>query len=307
MVEYMNVPGVASGVVILVLTLYGLFRARSYMEKFKTPALKRFSQAFTIGVFFYFIGSIGVIVDSISPRQLWMFMAAFFTIGTVLMLMATFRFLSRFKEAESSVVKTAPVELPPSRAPTKKGPLPSGGFTITEEHLGTIYPLFRASNGVMVISRTRELKKYPSSPDRHLWLSRLEVSGAVDPAKLHVIMEETLRFVRDRGGNVVVILDGLEYLLLHNDFRSVMKFLASLKDHLALSGSTLLILLEKGTLDEREYHIIVREFPPFDVKRALSKTENMALFGVLTNEGTVEENERGEGEEEGSGKGEEGA
>ncbi|WP_052696153.1 DUF835 domain-containing protein [Palaeococcus ferrophilus] len=262
-------------------------------------------------MFFYLLGSIGTIIDSLTPRKLWEVMATFFTIATIIVLLSTFRFLSKFEEAESSVVETeldsTLSRLPKAHVKNKKSGLPAGGFVVSEKNLEKVSPLLGTSNGVIVISRKKNLETYPVRPDKHLWLSRLEVQGAVDPAKLHVILEETLRFVRDREGNVVVIIDGLEYLLLHNDFRSVMKFLASLKDHLALTGSTLLIVLEKGTLDEKEYSIITREFPPLDVEELMIKTENMALFGALTKEGTVEEDERDKGEEVGSGEGKKGA
>lgn len=306
-----NLPGVIAGLILMSLALYGLFRAHQYMDKFKTPALRRFARNIAVGMFFYFLGSIGTVVDSLTPTRLWEIMATFFTLATALVMVSVFRFLSKFEEfktppAETELNKSLP-EIAPVKVETKKSGLPAGGFVVSEKKLEEISPLLETSNGLIVISRNKDFETYSGKPDKHLWLSRLEVQGAVDPTKLHVILEETLRFVRDRGGSIVVILDGLEYLLLHNDFRSVMKFLASLKDHLALAASSLLIVLDKGTLDEREYSIITREFPPLEVEELMAKTENIALFGALTRESMREENERGKGQETRSGEGKEGA
>ncbi len=84
---------------------------------------------------------------------------------------------------------------------------------------------------------------------------------------------------------MLVILDGLEHLLLYNDFRSVMKLLSALRDYMILTGSTLIVAIEEDTLQKTQLSILRRELPPFNIDKVLTDAERVALFGVISRGG----------------------
>ncbi|WP_456423422.1 DUF835 domain-containing protein [Thermococcus sp.] len=93
-----------------------------------------------------------------------------------------------------------------------------------------------------------------------VWVT--QVAGGVNPTALHVLYDVILRFVRDNPGSAVLI-DCVEYLLLYNDFRTVFKFLTSLKDHVVLQhGSGLVIFVDDLVLSEQEKALLLKEFEP---------------------------------------------
>ncbi|EEB73475.1 DUF835 domain-containing protein [Thermococcus sp. AM4] len=93
-----------------------------------------------------------------------------------------------------------------------------------------------------------------------IWVTQATDQG-VSPTKLHVIMEQALKFIRENP-NAVVLIDCLEYLLLYNDFPAVYKFLINLKDHLIPAGAALIVIVDESALDERQRALLLREFEP---------------------------------------------
>ncbi|ASJ06001.1 hypothetical protein A3L08_00965 [Thermococcus pacificus] len=161
------------------------------------------------------------------------------------------------------------------------------------------------------------VKKSGVEPDKFIWLSRAELEGAVDPGKLHVLQREILAFLETQSP-ASVYFEGVEYLVLYNDFPGVAKFLFSVKDAVLINNSLMLLFLPKGVLDSKQESVLAREFEPIDEKEltrrilnALPEKERaeITLFGVLPPAGGREsEGSKGAGaesSEEGSGAGEE--
>ncbi len=57
----------------------------------------------------------------------------------------------------------------------------------------------------------------------------------------------------------VVLLDGIEYLIIQNDYKRVLKLIHLLEDFIALSGSILIIPIDPATLNESELHLLKKE------------------------------------------------
>ncbi len=57
----------------------------------------------------------------------------------------------------------------------------------------------------------------------------------------------------------VILLDGLEYLIIHNDYNSVLKLVHLIQDFVSLSGSILLISVDPAALDDQQLHLLKRE------------------------------------------------
>ncbi|AEC51257.1 hypothetical protein PNA2_0340 [Pyrococcus sp. NA2] len=93
-----------------------------------------------------------------------------------------------------------------------------------------------------------------------IWVTQASEDG-VPPTKLHVIQDYAIKFAKENG-YAVVIIDCLEYLLLYNEFASVFKFLASLKDYLIMMNSALILAVDERALDEKHYTLLLNEFEP---------------------------------------------
>lgn len=57
----------------------------------------------------------------------------------------------------------------------------------------------------------------------------------------------------------IVLLDGLECLITNNNFLTVLKFVQSLRDRVAVNCSILLIALNHSTLDAHELKLLEKE------------------------------------------------
>lgn len=98
-------------------------------------------------------------------------------------------------------------------------------------------------------------EKYGFQKTPMLWLSRASGSNSLDPTNLDMLFGGLNGFIEksDRG---IILLDGLEYLIVHNDFPAVLKVLHSLQDSIAESNSALLIPVNPSTFDERELALL---------------------------------------------------
>lgn len=289
-----NVPGLAAGIVALLASLVFGVLAYSYYHRLTTPASKGLAFRILLSSLLGVVGSLGVIVDSVTRRSLWWIMASAFLVSYLVIMVSAVHYLKLsvqlFGQPRSS---PAPGRNPAGRKVAK---LPvTGGFSVDSKHLPKITPLCELVNGVVYVGR-KQRPQICERADKVLWLTRVEAPNSVDPSKLHVLMEKVMRFVSERGGGCLIILDGLEYLLLHNDFKGLMKFLAAMKDYVLLSNSLLIVVADEATLGKRELSVLKREFPEFDVEEFLSKVEGRALFGVLSRE-ALEEEVGGEEEE----------
>ncbi|ASJ03791.1 hypothetical protein A3L09_09655 [Thermococcus profundus] len=282
--------GAVAGVIALLISLVFTISAYLYYQRLTTPASKGLAFRILLSSLFSVAGSLGVIIDSLSPKPLWWIMASMFLTSYLIIMTAALHYLKLSVQLFGREASQSPFEKKPGKGAVV------GGFSISSDDLSKIAPLCKLVNGVVYVGR----KQKPvgcSKADKTIWLSRVDAPNATDPAKLHVIMEHIMRFVSEKGGNCLIILDGLEYLLLHNDFKGVMKFLASLKDYVLLSNSLLVVVIDEETLGRREFSVLRREFPELEVEGLLSRAEERALFGALSKETLeAEEEEKPEGD-----------
>jgi archaellum biogenesis ATPase FlaH len=72
--------------------------------------------------------------------------------------------------------------------------------------------------------------------------------------------------------NGVVLIEGLEYLVSQNNFRSILNLIQLINDKIMISDSRLIITLDPRTLDEKEVHLIKKEASEFLETGAESET-----------------------------------
>jgi len=92
-----------------------------------------------------------------------------------------------------------------------------------------------------------------------LWLSRVATEkNSVRPSPPEKVALAVEHFI-SLGENAVVLLDGFEYLVAHNDFSSVLALLHDLNEVVALHDALLLIPMDPSTFQDREFALVRRE------------------------------------------------
>jgi len=268
-----KVAALIAGLVSLLVYSVLLVMAYLYSRRIVAPLSRKFSVNVVLSGILAVIASVVVIVDAVTGKALWWLEAALFLVSYVLLMVSAIHYL----RLSSRVLH----ESGKGEEGGEQSPL-VGGFSVTPEELPKLGPLCGMFKTRIYIGRSQN--PTVCDFDRRIWLSRIEAPDSVDPSKLHVILESVIRTISEGGGSGLVLLDGLEFLLLHNDFRSVVKFLASLKDYMLLSNSAVVVVLDEETLGKREISVIRREFPPLEIERLLSSLEKHALFGALSRE-----------------------
>jgi hypothetical protein len=92
-----------------------------------------------------------------------------------------------------------------------------------------------------------------------LWLSRVATEkNSVRPSPPEKVALAIEHFI-SVGESAVVLLDGFEYLIAHNDFSSVLALLHDLNEIVALHDAILLIPMDPSAFQDREFAMIRRE------------------------------------------------
>ncbi|MFQ6061520.1 MAG: DUF835 domain-containing protein, partial [Thermoplasmata archaeon] len=79
----------------------------------------------------------------------------------------------------------------------------------------------------------------------------------VDPHNLGSLTNLINRFVED-GARTVILLDGLEYLMVNNDFSRLLNFIEYINEIVMQKKSLLLISIDQRALEARDLALLER-------------------------------------------------
>lgn len=113
------------------------------------------------------------------------------------------------------------------------------GLCITREHPQTI----RKSWG---------LEKTPI-----IWLSNQLGKVYVNPTNIGILSDTIIRFI-EKSGDSVVMIDGIEFLIVNNDFEKVLRMVHHVTEATMEYKSRLIISVDPRTLDVREMALLER-------------------------------------------------
>jgi hypothetical protein len=139
-------------------------------------------------------------------------------------------------------------------------------YAILERDGTHAYEIFRdlvthGAQGLCITRRSPKVitAKYGLERTPILWLSRIAAEKNTlppsPPEKVALAVERFISF----GSNTVVMLDGVEYLIAHNDFASVLALLHDLNELVSLHDAILLLPMDPVAFQEREFALICRE------------------------------------------------
>ncbi len=140
----------------------------------------------------------------------------------------------------------------------------SFAYLIKEDRSERSYAFFEKalSQGLagFCVTRNYPLKiksKYNLGDTQILWLSNVGKENSLRPKDLEKLSYSLEQFLANNSG--VILLDGLEYLITNNNFLTVLRFIQSLRDQVAINRSILIMALNPSTLDPHELNLLEKE------------------------------------------------
>lgn len=91
--------------------------------------------------------------------------------------------------------------------------------------------------------------------------STIEGENVIYPTDLYKITDFVFRYLaeaKNKGVKGVVVLEGLEFLRVYNDFKAVAKMIASVRDYVLSYEGALIVVLDEKAWDEKELNTLKR-------------------------------------------------
>jgi hypothetical protein len=146
------------------------------------------------------------------------------------------------------------------------------GYLVMEDNPRKSYGVFSdfidSGKQGLCITRTfpgRVMANYTFDDVSLLWLSRSRDQNSILPTNLGAVMRSVKDFMAEND-DTVVLLDGLEYLIVHNDFPKVLKLVHGMNELVAINDARLIIPLNPLTLDEDKVALLKRDLKLIDKK-----------------------------------------
>ncbi len=156
------------------------------------------------------------------------------------------------------------------KTPEKKFHLEAGvTYLFEDETMEKLFDVFLdlTSTGIagLCISRNyppRLLKGFHLKKNSVIWLTRRKGDDTLDPVQLSLISHSIQQFITENDPSIV-ILDGLEYLIIQNEFKPVLRFIQHIRDEVFTRKANLLIPLSTQALDTAEVKLLERDLELF--------------------------------------------
>ncbi|MBU2565660.1 MAG: DUF835 domain-containing protein [Candidatus Thermoplasmatota archaeon] len=115
------------------------------------------------------------------------------------------------------------------------------------------------------VRKTSIIRLGKQAPIRDVWLHKQNptVLSPTDPGRLvHLIKEFTTK-----NKESVVLLDALEYLIIHNGFSMVVKVITDINELIMVNKSILFVPINPKAFSEKELALLERNFEIINLKR----------------------------------------
>jgi hypothetical protein len=119
----------------------------------------------------------------------------------------------------------------------------------------------KEATSALIITRKNPLRiksLYNLSDIPALWLSQKEEEDVLFPNQLHKLVYLISEAVFDQEGSLI-LLDGLEYLIVHNRFEDVLKQLYIIREVLSRHGAIMLIPVDPEAFSEKQLGFLEKE------------------------------------------------
>ncbi|MBN1678310.1 MAG: DUF835 domain-containing protein [Candidatus Thermoplasmatota archaeon] len=89
------------------------------------------------------------------------------------------------------------------------------------------------------------------------WLATRAGEGVMAPTNLGIMTNTIVQFIREND-NGIVLLDGIEYLVVNNDFAKVLRSIDQINDHIVQSHAVMVIPVDPRAFDPKELALLER-------------------------------------------------
>ncbi len=91
--------------------------------------------------------------------------------------------------------------------------------------------------------------------------SGAEGNTYLSPTNLSTILSIIVDFLEGAGDgkNPVLLLEGVEYLITQNEFKSVLRFLQNINEKIAMRDAYFIVPITEGALEEKQFKLIEKE------------------------------------------------
>lgn len=101
--------------------------------------------------------------------------------------------------------------------------------------------------------------KYPI-PDTHiLWLTTAMGDNYINPTNIGILTNFTVNFMQSNMDNSVILIDGIEYLSIYNDFNRVLKSVYYINEVAMKSGAIVIIPVTPEAFVDKNLALLERE------------------------------------------------
>ncbi len=126
--------------------------------------------------------------------------------------------------------------------------------------------------------------KYELQNTKLYWLTKsMTEVASLEPSQIEKIRWLIKDFVSENQ-NSVILVDGLEYLILQNNFENVLKFVELLKDDIAINNAILILPIDPATLEARQLALLERYMrvitPNIDQNMINKVTQNPSIISA---------------------------
>jgi len=99
-----------------------------------------------------------------------------------------------------------------------------------------------------------------------VWLTREHsIPDSIQPTELTDLSHIIKELIRKEAG-IVVLLEGVEYLILYNTFNDVLKVIQGIDDVVSMNNATFIVTLDPSAITEQQYHLLSRELTVYNPK-----------------------------------------
>lgn len=261
LIEFPSYFLVVNGLAVGVFTMYAPYRFITHMRRTNAgPDVRRDTYLIILGISGFAIGEL--MFEIVLPNYGIDLRAPGFVVEMALISLIAFAI------REKSFLQELIVPAAEAQAATKPtyDLERSRTYAILERDGSQSFEIFKdlVTHGAQGLCITRRspravMQEYGLERTPILWLSRVATEKTSvrpsPPEKVALAIEHFISV----GENAVVLLDGFEYLVAHNDFGSVLALLHDLNEIVALHDAILLLPMDPGTFQDREFAMVRRE------------------------------------------------
>jgi DNA-binding response OmpR family regulator len=166
---------------------------------------------------------------------------------------------------------------------------PGNGYLVKERKAEMSFRLLKkmADRGCKTLCVTRgapgEIRENHGLDDTDfIWLTNASGNNCIAPTDID-LLNKKIHDYAENNKQPVVLLEGLEYLIVHNKFPGIIKLVHNLKDDAVRHMSRLILTIDPSVLSDRELAILERdlatiEFPEDDDTRETGIVEDVFLI-----------------------------